>query len=221
MWRNVRRNSLAALLLVYITCGTNAATGHEISPSFECRIKSGWVDTISGSKRIVIAANGKILWDAENQRGTPVGPGMLARYLDNEAQSYPKPIIELASEDPKRPMFMLFSLMRAVRDHGFPYIWIDSYHSSTPPMPIWCANDKAPTSVPAIALTLSDDGKMNWNGEPVGPEQLKRRLEAALLQVPQPSIHVKFGRETSVLDVTNVLWSIQVDRFEWMQLETD
>jgi biopolymer transport protein ExbD len=41
-----------------------------------------------------------------------------------------------------------------------------------------------------VALSITADGRMHWNGEPVERGELRSRLAAAAARAPQPELHV-------------------------------
>ena len=56
-----------------------------------------------------------------------------------------------------------------------------------------------------IQLAIRTSGELLWNGESIGREQLRARLEAASARKPQPEIHLRADRATRYENVAEVM----------------
>jgi biopolymer transport protein ExbD len=56
-----------------------------------------------------------------------------------------------------------------------------------------------------IQLAIRTSGELLWNGESIGREQLRARLEAASARKPQPEIHLRADRDARYQSIAEVM----------------
>lgn len=64
-------------------------------------------------------------------------------------------------------------------------------------------------SLPHINLTIYENGKVQWNGQPVSSNELAVKISGAAAQSPQPELHLYAERKTSYEKVAQVMAIVQ------------
>ena len=60
-----------------------------------------------------------------------------------------------------------------------------------------------------VTLSVTEAGKVHWNGEAIAPDDLEPRLKAAAAQQPQPEVHIRGDRQVAYEHVIDTMAAAQ------------
>jgi len=227
-----RRAILVALMLTAIT-GTQAlgAQSNSVSDRVYCHNIPGFIDPVPPLILLTYTSSGKVRFGNSYDLGTVVDIMALARYLEDAADADPQPIVEVRSERPQAKVSAVLPIVRLAQNHKLAHVWIDTY-SAANSVPItsgqvphskviFCTLGKEPAGLEVVALTVSADGSVFWNGNLINVEDLQYRLAHAVKRGQHLSIHITVDSRTSMRNLTDLLLVLQMNRTEWFQLSTN